>query len=76
MYLDHIVQFDFVYQYVVDSNKNEGLKMFNEIDCHNGVHVNQLQVYLLGGLYVKSIQCIHCKYRSARYRTNYLLIGH
>lgn len=22
--LDHIVQFDFVYQYVVDSNKNEG----------------------------------------------------
>lgn len=50
--------------------------MFNEIDCHNGVHVNQLQVYLLGGLYVKSIQCIHYKYRSARYRTNYLLIGH
>lgn len=23
-YLDPIVQFDFVYQYVVDSNKNEG----------------------------------------------------
>lgn len=50
--------------------------MFYEIDCHNGVHVNQLQVFSLGGLYVKSIQCIHYKYRSVRYRTNYLLIGH
>lgn len=32
--------------------------------------------FSLGGLYVKSIQCIHYKYRSVRYRTNYLLIGH
>lgn len=47
-YLDPIVQFDFVYQNVVDSNKNEGLKMFYEIDCHNGVHVNQLQVLIRG----------------------------
>lgn len=32
--------------------------------------------FSLGGLYVKSIiQCIHYKYRSVRYRTNYLLIG-